>query len=94
MSRIFGELVSNRCWHHLIWQKAVAAIHIKAMKLYWRYLNLVDRRKIAKLKLLTKKLRIGYISKETSQEYPYGTRFDRKIYKFIPTYFSWLDIAK
>ena len=29
----------------LIWQKAVAAIHIIAMKLYWRYFNLVDRQK-------------------------------------------------
>ena len=30
----------------LIWQKAVATIH---MKLYWRHLYLADRRKIAKL---------------------------------------------
>ena len=32
----------------LIWRKAVAAIHVIAMKLYWRHLNLADRRKIAK----------------------------------------------
>ena len=32
----------------LIWQKAVAAIHIIAIKLYWHHLNLADGRKIAK----------------------------------------------
>ena len=32
----------------LIWRKAVAIIHTIAMKLYWRHLNLADRRKIAK----------------------------------------------
>ena len=29
----------------LIWRKAVAAIHIVAMKLYWCHSNLADRRK-------------------------------------------------
>jgi len=32
----------------LIWRKAVAAIHIIAIKLYWRHLYLADGRKIAK----------------------------------------------
>ena len=32
----------------LIWQKAVAATHIIAMKLYWRHLNLADGQKIVK----------------------------------------------
>ena len=29
----------------LIRQKAVAGIHMKAIKLYWRHLNLTDRKK-------------------------------------------------
>ena len=29
----------------LIWRKAVAAIHIIAIKLYWRHLNLADGQK-------------------------------------------------
>ena len=28
-----------------IWRKAVAAIHIIAMRVYWRHLNLANRRK-------------------------------------------------
>ena len=32
----------------LIWRKAEVAIHIIAMKLYWRCLNLADRRRIPK----------------------------------------------
>jgi len=32
----------------LSWRKAVAAIHIIAITLYWRHLNLADGRKIAK----------------------------------------------
>ena len=32
----------------LIWQKAEAAIHIIAMTLHWRHLNLADGREIAK----------------------------------------------
>ena len=42
----------------LIWQKAVAAIYLIAVKLYWRYLNLVDGQKIAKSP--PNKLRIIY----------------------------------
>ena len=45
----------------LIWRKAVATIHIMAMKLYWRHLNLADRRKIAKLKSPPNIPRIRYI---------------------------------
>ena len=49
ISRFIGESVGNCCWRHLnLVRKAVAAMHITAMKLYWRYLK-SDRQKIAKL---------------------------------------------
>ena len=42
---IYSIVVGNT----LIWRKAVAAIHIIAIILYQRYLNLADGQKIAKL---------------------------------------------
>ena len=48
----------------LIWRKAVAAIHIITMKLYWRHLNLADmkNRQTAKLKSPPNIPHIRYIS--------------------------------
>jgi len=50
----------------LIWRKAVAAIHIIAMKLYWCHLNLADRRncQTAKLKSPPNIPRIRYMDTE------------------------------
>ena len=45
---LVNRSVIINCWRHFNWQEAVAAIHIIAMKLYWRYLNLTDGKKIAK----------------------------------------------
>ena len=56
----------------LIWQNALAGIHIK---LYWRYLNLAGERKIAKLKLPPNKLRIYTVS--------YAATIGRSLFYFI-----------